>query len=40
MSATDVELPEGQESAYTIFEGASETQRLVIARAISGLQIR
>ena len=25
---------------YTIFEGTSEIQRLVIARAISGLQIR
>jgi acyl-CoA dehydrogenase len=24
---------------YTIFEGTSEIQRLVIARAISGLQI-
>jgi acyl-CoA dehydrogenase len=25
---------------YTIFEGTSEIQRLVISRAISGLQIR
>ncbi|MDN4173197.1 acyl-CoA dehydrogenase family protein [Nocardioides sp. SOB77] len=25
---------------YTIFEGTSEIQRLVIARAISGAQIR
>jgi alkylation response protein AidB-like acyl-CoA dehydrogenase len=25
---------------YTIFEGTSEIQRLVIARAISGVQIR
>ena len=25
--------------SYTIFEGTSEIQRLVIARAISGLQI-
>ncbi|WP_349308014.1 acyl-CoA dehydrogenase family protein [Pseudofrankia sp. BMG5.36] len=25
---------------YTIFEGTSEIQRLVIARAISGLHIR
>jgi acyl-CoA dehydrogenase len=25
---------------YTIFEGTSEIQRLVIARAISGLQLR
>jgi acyl-CoA dehydrogenase len=25
---------------YTIFEGTSEIQRLVIARAISGMQIR
>ncbi|HEY5112475.1 MAG TPA: acyl-CoA dehydrogenase family protein [Acidimicrobiales bacterium] len=25
---------------YTIFEGTSEIQRLIIARAISGVQIR
>jgi alkylation response protein AidB-like acyl-CoA dehydrogenase len=25
---------------YTIFEGASEIQRLVISRAISGMRIR
>jgi acyl-CoA dehydrogenase len=25
---------------YTIFEGTSEIQRLVIARAISGMQVR
>jgi acyl-CoA dehydrogenase len=25
---------------YTIFEGTSEIQRLVISRAISGMQIR
>jgi acyl-CoA dehydrogenase len=25
---------------YTIFEGTSEIQRLVVARAISGMQIR
>ncbi|MFC6157168.1 hypothetical protein [Kribbella jiaozuonensis] len=25
---------------YTIFEGTSEIQRLVIARAISGMRIR
>jgi alkylation response protein AidB-like acyl-CoA dehydrogenase len=25
---------------YTIFEGTSEIQRLVVARAISGVQIR
>jgi alkylation response protein AidB-like acyl-CoA dehydrogenase len=28
------------EGSYTIFEGTSEIQRLVIARAISGLHIR
>ena len=29
-----------QEEIYTIFEGTSEIQRLVIARAISGMRIR
>jgi alkylation response protein AidB-like acyl-CoA dehydrogenase len=28
------------EEIYTIFEGTSEIQRLVIARAISGMRIR
>jgi acyl-CoA dehydrogenase len=28
------------EEIYTIFEGTSEIQRLVIARAISGVRIR
>ena len=28
------------QGSYTIFEGTSEVQRLVIARAISGLHIR
>jgi alkylation response protein AidB-like acyl-CoA dehydrogenase len=28
------------EGSYTIFEGTSEIQRLVIARAISGMHIR
>ncbi|MGZ0146077.1 acyl-CoA dehydrogenase family protein [Kribbella sp. WER1] len=28
------------EQIYTIFEGTSEIQRLVIARAISGMRIR
>ncbi len=28
------------EGSYTIFEGTSEIQRLVIARSISGLHIR
>jgi acyl-CoA dehydrogenase len=28
------------ERIYTIFEGTSEIQRLVISRAISGVQIR
>src|SRR5262245_25498058 len=46
--ATDV-FPHGQwlyecagwvEGSYTIFEGTSEIQRLVIARSISGLHIR
>ena len=27
------------ESSYTIFEGTSEIQRLVIARAISGMRV-
>jgi acyl-CoA dehydrogenase len=27
-------------NTYTIFEGTSEIQRLIIARAISGVQIR
>jgi acyl-CoA dehydrogenase len=27
-------------SIYTIFEGTSEIQRLIIARAVSGVQIR
>jgi hypothetical protein len=30
----------GLEEIYTIFEGTSEIQRLVIARAISGMRIR
>ncbi|WP_425554408.1 acyl-CoA dehydrogenase family protein [Kribbella sancticallisti] len=29
-----------QAKIYTIFEGTSEIQRLVIARAISGMRIR
>jgi alkylation response protein AidB-like acyl-CoA dehydrogenase len=32
--------PAGTEDIYTIFEGTSEVQRLVIARAISGMRIR
>jgi len=31
---------ERRDSNYTIFEGTSEIQRLVIARAISGVHIR
>jgi hypothetical protein len=30
----------GLEGIYTIFEGTSEIQRLVISRAISGMRIR
>jgi acyl-CoA dehydrogenase len=30
----------GGDEIYTIFEGTSEIQRLVIARAISGMRIR
>ena len=32
--------PPWSERNYTIFEGTSEIQRLVISRAISGLQIK
>ncbi|MGW7681759.1 hypothetical protein ACWGID_13525 [Kribbella sp. NPDC054772] len=38
--ATHRNLPAGTEEIYTIFEGTSEIQRLVIARAISGMRIR
>jgi len=33
-------MPDGYSSIYTIFEGTSEIQRLVIARTLSGLPIR
>ena len=33
-------LPGRGQRSYTIFEGTSEVQRLVIARAISGVHIR
>jgi acyl-CoA dehydrogenase len=33
-------LGERRDRTYTIFEGTSEIQRLVIARAISGLHIQ
>jgi alkylation response protein AidB-like acyl-CoA dehydrogenase len=32
-------LAQRTEATYTIFEGTSEIQRLVVARAISGLHI-
>jgi alkylation response protein AidB-like acyl-CoA dehydrogenase len=32
-------VPGHPEMSYTIFEGTSEIQRLVIARAISGLRV-
>jgi len=32
--------PAGHSCTYTIFEGTSEIQRLVIARAITGQHIR
>ncbi|MEV6273545.1 acyl-CoA dehydrogenase family protein [Kribbella sp. NPDC051936] len=35
-----VEVAARLEEIYTIFEGTSEIQRLVIARAISGVRIR
>jgi alkylation response protein AidB-like acyl-CoA dehydrogenase len=36
----DVVAPNGRHAGtYTIFEGTSEIQRLVIARAISGMHI-
>ncbi|WP_202871504.1 acyl-CoA dehydrogenase family protein [Kribbella pratensis] len=35
-----VEVAARLEEIYTIFEGTSEIQRLVIARAISGMRIR
>ena len=35
----DTVLLMGSTKIHTIFEGASETQQLVIARAISGLRI-
>jgi hypothetical protein len=34
------EAPGRLEMIYTIFEGTSEIQRLVISRAISGIRIR
>ncbi|HZX08215.1 acyl-CoA dehydrogenase family protein [Kribbella sp.] len=39
-SPTGAEASATQEEIYTIFEGTSEIQRLVIARAISGMRIR
>ena len=37
----DVVTPSGRHArTYTIFEGTSEIQRLVIARAISGMHIQ
>jgi acyl-CoA dehydrogenase len=35
-----VEVAARLKKIYTIFEGTSEIQRLVIARAISGMRIR
>jgi hypothetical protein len=35
----DVDLPNSESLNHTIFEGTSEIQQLVIARAISGLRI-
>jgi alkylation response protein AidB-like acyl-CoA dehydrogenase len=37
---TSRELSASLQKIYTIFEGTSEIQRLVIARAISGMRIR
>jgi hypothetical protein len=39
-SAHSPALPERGQRSYTIFEGTSEVQRLVIARSISGVHIR
>jgi len=39
-SAHSPGLPGRCQRSYTIFEGTSEVQRLVIARAISGVHIR
>jgi acyl-CoA dehydrogenase len=36
----DQEIYERYSNTYTIFEGTSEIQRLIIARAISGVHIR
>ena len=38
-SVDRADCPDDCENSYTIFEGTSEVQRLVIARAISGLHI-
>jgi alkylation response protein AidB-like acyl-CoA dehydrogenase len=40
IGATHHNLSSSTEEIYTIFEGTSEIQRLVIARAISGMRIR
>jgi alkylation response protein AidB-like acyl-CoA dehydrogenase len=40
IGATQHNLQASTEKIYTIFEGTSEIQRLVIARAISGMRIR
>jgi acyl-CoA dehydrogenase len=34
-----IEMAASLEEIYTIFEGTSEIQRLVIARAISGMRL-
>lgn len=39
-AAYATEVPASTEQIYTIFEGTSEIQRLVISRAISGMRIR
>jgi hypothetical protein len=39
-SAHSLTLPGRGQRSYTIFEGTSEIQRLVIARAISGVHVR
>ena len=40
LGATCRHTPDTASGTYTIFEGTSEIQRLVIARAISGVHIR